>query len=136
MQLLQNIYIYCRTRSRTNYLLGSFFYSNIIAIYCSPGEVWYQCTPSCSLADGQVTHFCVIFGNKSSDSGRMLQRKCWHIDRFGRFQTSRVVWNEDPRQRNHRDNAETRRNIGCVLMGAATGLLSFQLTNRQCKRSN
>jgi hypothetical protein len=25
----------------------------------------------------------------------------------------RVVSNEDPRQRNHRDNAETRRNIGC-----------------------
>jgi hypothetical protein len=70
-------------------------------------------TLSCSLADGPVMLSCVTFGDKSSSFQKTSQKMLTHRS----FHTipdvaPRVVLNDDPRQRNHRDNAKTRRNIG------------------------
>ena len=69
-----------------------------------------------------------------------VSKKCWHIDCFERLQTLHLVWCIKQRSLaaqpswQHQDEEKhwTRR----VLTGAAPGFLPFQLTNRQCKRSN
>jgi hypothetical protein len=77
----------------------------------------------------QVEQFSKVVAKKM-----LMHRSFWTIPDVA----PRTVSNDDPRQRNHGDNAERRKNYWMqhVMTGATTGRLLLQLIERQCGAIN